>query len=137
MELKITEFFRSAAPMDFSASVAEIGTDAGRATWAAAWEESRDTVILDDEEKRDAFRRFVRDSGGWTDEEIKAWSDTELNALCIQWIAGDMREPVGFELGADSTDEDWAEYQRQAEQGQVAGRLFKGTDSEIYFYIGS
>lgn len=135
MELNITAFFKECAPMDFSASVAEIGRDAGASTWAAACE--AETLILDNEEKREAFRDFVRSSGGWSDEEITAWSEKELNALCIQWIAGDMREPVGFDLGADSTDEQWADYQKQSEAGQVAGRLFRGEDGEIYFYIGN
>jgi hypothetical protein len=137
MELKITEFFNSCAPMDFSASVAEIGRDAGPSTWRAAVEESAESLILDTDEKREAFKDFVRSAGAWSDDEIGAWSVAELNALCIQWIAGDMREPVGFELGAHTTPEQWSDYQKQSEDGQVSGRLFKGTDGEIYFYVGS
>jgi len=131
MELNITQFFNTCAPRDFSASVAEIGQDAGAATWQAACEE--ETQILDTEEKREAFREFVRGAGAWSDEEIAAMSDAHLNALCVQWISGDMREPVGFELGAHSDDEQWAEYERQSNAGNVAGRLFKGTDGEIYW----
>lgn len=137
MELEITEFFNSCAPMDFSASVAEIGADAGPSTWRAAVEESTDSLILDTEEKREAFRDFVRSAGAWSDDEIKAWSHIELNALCIQWISGDMREPVGFELSADSDSAQWAEYEKQSSEGDVSGLLFKGVDGKIYFYIGS
>lgn len=137
MELNITSFFKSCAPMDYSASRAEIGDSAGPDTWRAAVEDSTDNMLLDTDEKREAFRDFVRDAGAWSDGEIAAWSDVELNALLIQWVSGDMREPVGFELGADTTDEQWEDYQRQSEAGQVAGRLFKGTDGEIYFYCGS
>lgn len=137
MELEITSFFNAAAPMDYSASIAEIGNDAGKATWQAACDDSAENMILDTDEKREAFREFVRDSGGWYWCEIRAWSDAELNALCIQWIAGDMREPCDMEMGAHSTDADWAEYQKQSEEGLVSGRLFKGTDGKIYFYIGS
>lgn len=137
MELKITEFFNRISPMDFSASCAEIGQTAGQDTWSAACEEAGDTILLDTDEKRDAFRSFVSDSGGWADEEISAWSDSELNALCIQWIAGDMREPVGFELNAKTTDAQWEEYQTQCEDGMCAGRIFRGIDGEIYFYIGN
>lgn len=136
MKLDITEFFNSAAPMDYSASRAEIGQSAGADTWRAACEDSPDFSILDNDEKRDAFRMFVRSAGAWSDDEIAAWSDVELNALCIQWVAGDMREPVGFELGPDTTPEQWADYQRQSEAGQIAGRIFKGTDNRVYFYIG-
>lgn len=136
MELKITSFFMQAAPMDYSASMAEIGQDAGRATWNAAIEDAPEYNILDTDEKRAAFREFVKASGGWEDEEVEFWTEQELNALLLQWVAGDMREPVGFELGPDATDETWKAYEQQAEAGQVSGRLFKGTDGEIYFCIG-
>lgn len=137
MELDITDFFNACAPMDYSASIAEIGQNAGADTWRAACEDSPNHVILDNDAKRAAFRAFVRDAGAWSDSEIASWSDTELNALCIQWIAGDMREPVGFELSADSTPEQWAEYQEQSEVGTVSGRLFKSDSGRVYFYIGS
>ena len=137
MELDITDFFNDCAPMDYSASVAEIGRTAGPDTWRAACEDAPEYNILDTDEKRAAFRSFVRESGGWTDDEINAWSDVELNALCIQWISGDMREPVGFELTASSTREQWADYQAQAEAGQVSGRLFKADDERVFFYIGN
>lgn len=139
MELNITEFFRSVSPCELSGSRAELGDNAGSITWNASIESAstEPPAILDTEEKRQAFREFVGDSGGWNDEEIAAWSDTELEALCRQWIAGDMREPVGFELGADSTPEQWADYRAQCEAGNCAGRLFTGTDGNVYFDIGS
>lgn len=94
-------------------------------------------TILNTDEKLEAFREFVRSAGAWSDEEIAAWSNEHLNALCIQWISGDMREPVGFELGAHSDDARWAEYQKQSEEGNVSGRLFRGDDGEIYWSIES
>lgn len=133
MELNITEFFNTAYPFNYSASVAEMGADAGVSTWRNACQQAAKSAILDTDEKREAFRKFAGDSGGWSDDEIAAWSNEELDALCIQWISGDMREPVGFELGADSTAEDWAEYQAQSEAGNVAGRLFKAEDGAIYW----
>lgn len=132
MELNITKFFTEAAPMDYSASVAEIGASAGADTWRAACEDSADYPLLDTDEKHEAFRAFVRSSGGWSDEEIAAWPDSELNALCIQWIAGDIREAL---LDGAQTIE-WDQYQAHSEQGLVSGRLFKGTDGEIYFDMG-
>jgi len=135
MELDITAFFNAAAPMDYSASVAEIGASAGPDTWRAACDDSDDYPILDTAEKRDAFRAFVRSAGAWSDGEIAAWSDAELNALCIQWIAGDMREPVGFELSADTTPQEWAEYEAQASAGQASGRIYRADDGAVYFYV--
>ena len=83
MELDITEFFNACAPMDFSASVMELGNDAGILTWRAACEESENLNLLNTDEKREAFKAFVRSSGGWTAAEIAAWSDLELQALVL------------------------------------------------------
>ena len=133
MELDITEFFRNATPRDYSASAGEIGQDAGRITWGHACEDAPEYPILDTEEKREAFRAFVRSSGGWDDEGIRAWSDNELSALLIQWISGDMRE---CEIGPNSTDAEWHEYERLAMEGVCSSRLFRGSDGRVYFYIG-
>ena len=119
-----------AAPMDYSASVAEIGANAGRDTWNAACEDSEDYMILDTEDKREAFRSFVRSSGGWDANEIAAWSDKELNALCLQWIAGDMRE-AGIE--ASWTPAQWAEYETDE---STAHNIYRGDDGKVYFYCG-
>lgn len=130
MELNITTFVIQAAPMDYSASVAEIGANAGRDTWNAACEDSEDYMILDNEDKRESFRSFVRSSGGWDANEIAAWSDKELNALCIQWIAGDMRE-TGIE--ASWTPAQWVEYESDENN---RGNIYRGDDGKVYFYCG-
>lgn len=132
-ELDITEFFNNAAPMDYSASVAEIGNDAGPSTWQAAIEDSAEYSILDNDEKRELFRKFVRGFGAWDDSEIAAWTDVELNALCLQCISGDMREAG---LHADMSDDEWTEY---GENENTAGRIYGGiltTDGRVYFDIG-
>lgn len=134
MELNITRFFNEAAPRDYSASVAELGASAGADTWRAAFDDSADYPMLDTAEKREAFRAFVRSSGGWSDEEIRIWDDAELNALLIQWIAGDMRE---CDIGPETTPEQWAEYEARATEGQCPSRIFRADDSAVYFYIGS
>ena len=131
MELNITRFFKEASPMDYSASVAEIGNDAARSTWQAAVDDSDDYPMLDSDEKREEFRRYVKGFGAWTEDEIRAWSDQELNALLIQMIAGDIREAK-----LDTDNPDWEQYEKDSEAGRVAGRIFKGSDSEIYYYIG-
>lgn len=130
MELDITAFFNAAAPIDYSASVAEIGANAGPDTWRAACDDSADYPILDTEDKRDAFREFVRSSGGWTNEEIAAWSDLELNALCIQWISGDMREDG---LSAETSLAEWMEYETDDSK---LHRIFRAEDGRVYFYVG-
>jgi hypothetical protein len=132
MEINITKFFNEAAPRDYSASVAEIGQDAGADTWRAACEDAPDYNMLDTDEKRDAFRAFVRDSGGWSEAEIRAWSDTELNALFIQWIAGDMREAG---LHANMVGHEWATYTKRARNGDVYSNIFRADNGEIYFSL--
>lgn len=129
MEITITRFFKECAPRDYSASVAEIGADAGAVTWGHAIEDSPEYLVLDTDDKREAFRDFVRSSGGWSDEEIARWSDVELNALCLQWIAGDIRED-----GIDTANPEWEKHQSD---NNNTGRIYPGDDGEIYFYVGS
>lgn len=129
MELDITEFFNNAAQMDYSASAMEFGQDAGTITWRHACEDSPDYMMLDTDEKREEFRRYAKGFGAWTEEEIAAWSDIELNALCIQMISGDIREAG---LMADSDDTDWQEY----EKGENAHTLGRAADGKIYYSIG-
>ena len=131
MELNITKFFTDAAPMDYSASVAEIGQDAARSTWQAACDDSSDFPMLDSDDKRDEFRRYVKGFGAWSQDEIAAWSDQDLNALLIQMIAGDIRE-----ASLDADEPDWDQYEKDSESGRISGRIFKGDDAQIYYYVG-
>lgn len=117
MELNITRFFNDACPMDYSASVAEIGANAGRDTWQAACDDSDDFMLLDDEEKREAFRVHVRCFGAWSDEEIAAWSDKELNALCIQMVSGEIREC-------------------EKPPHESSSRIYQTEDGQVYYYVG-
>lgn len=131
MDLNITEFFNSANAFDYSSSIAERGQNAGRETWHNAC--NADFLILDNEEKQEAFKDFVRGFGAWSDEEIAAWSVTELNALCIQFISGDIRE---FE---DLAGGDWQQWQELCEADTCNGRMYGGplsTDGQVYFSIG-
>lgn len=116
-----------------SHSAAEGGDNAGRNTWNASKAQADKTPLLDTEEKLEAMRDFARSSGGWTREEITAWSADEVNALFLQWIAGDVRE-----AGADSLEEiDWDEYEELASEGRISSNLSKGDDGRIYFYLGN
>lgn len=136
MDIEITSLFRpdsNFVPFDLSNNRATLGDDAARLTWNASKECAAEITLLDSDEKREAFRDFVRDSGGWTREEIAAWSDTELNALFLQWVAGDVREAFH---DAEFSKWDWADYQERAERGSIVGRIWKGDDGRVFFYIG-
>lgn len=118
--------------MDYSTSVAEIGANAGQDTWEAAKEDAGFFQFLDTQEKVDAFKAFVLDSGGWSKEEISAWSVRELNALFLQWVAGDIRECLEWDV-----DDVWANYEEMSQAGTVPSRLFRTESGNVYFDIGS
>ena len=132
MELDITRFFNEACARDYSASVAELGQSAGADTWRAATDDAEEYSLLDSDEKREAFRAFILSSGGWNEAECNAFTDIALNALCIQWIADDMRDG-----GLDTHPVDWVKYQSEAEAGNTAGNIFQADDGKVYFYIGA
>jgi len=89
MEIEITQLLEKDM-FTFSHSRAEGGENAGPETWNAAMNGPR--PLLKTPEEFEAFRDFVKDSGGWSEEEIAAWNENELQALFLQWIAGDTRE---------------------------------------------
>lgn len=132
MELDITDFYRNAAPQDYSASRMELGDDAGAITWTHACEDAPEYNILDADDKREAFRAHVADFGAWDNDEVGAWDNIELNALLLQMISGDIREgPL------NDNPENWEGYQEWVDQGQCSGRIFKSDNGRIYYYIGS
>ena len=132
MEIDITTLAEMNA-FDLSHSIAEGGENAGKNTWENSKAESERHPILNTPEKLAAMREFAASSGGWTREEIAEWPDSEVNALFLQWIAGDVRE-----LGADSLAEiDWEEAEQLQSAGQAASNLFPGDDGKIYFYLGN
>jgi hypothetical protein len=134
-EIEITHLFTDESPFvpfDCSNNRATLGEDAGALTWGASVECAKEITLLDSEERKQAFRDWVRSSGGWNDEEIAAWSDVELNALLLQWIAGDVREAFG---DADFSEWDWADYQERSERGSVSSNLFRADDGRVFFSI--
>ena len=62
MEIDITEFFGSADPSEFSASIAETGfKDIGKRTWAAAKEYAAREPFLKTEDDLQYFRDYMAD----------------------------------------------------------------------------
>lgn len=131
MEIDITDFFNNADAFQFSHSIAEGGKTAGLDTWNAAKREGDESPLLKTEDEISTFRRYVRDFGAWSAEEIAAWDATECNALFIQLISGDMRES-----GLDNEPDDaaWAEYERRSEEGNCPSNIFRSAD-HIYYCL--
>lgn len=129
MQINITAFFTAQiAPMDLSASIAEIGANAGAYTWAASVEAAQDLQLLTTPGELGAFRQFAQSSGGEFDDS------TDWQALFLQWIAGDLRE-MGVRRSTDTID--WAEVEQLQEDGQCPINIFRGTDGQMYFDVSA
>lgn len=135
MEIDITSFFNNEDPAEFSASRAELGDDAGRITWGYALSRADTDPILTAPAQIDALRSYVKGFGAWDDEEIANWTEAECNAMFIQLISGDMRQIENLCM-ADNGDVDWNKHEELAQQGQLAGNIFQGSNGRIYYYLG-
>ena len=135
MEINITRFITDCDPFEFSASRLERGDNAGPETWANAQNEASRAPLLTTPKQLEALRDYVRDFGAWEDDEIAAWSDDKCNALFIQLVSRNMREAGLGEVDLD--DFDWEKYERRAEKGNISGNIFRATDGQIYYCLGS
>lgn len=133
MEININTYFENElCPSDFSASAAERGENAGLYTWAYAKEESQGTVLLTTFDQFAAFITHVESMGFDFSEDEKPMNGTELNALFIQLISGDIRESNGLQENPIN----WALYEDESKEGQISSNIFLGTDNNIYYYLG-
>lgn len=129
--IDVTDFLASHSLKYFSGSIAELSQNAGAQTWAECNDKAEEWTPLDTEEKRETFRAFVKSSGDWSAEEIAQWSGSELQALCIQWIAGDARE-CDID-GQDLDSINWDRVRQDQENGQSPSSLYMGDDGRIYW----
>ena len=128
MEINITSLLETDL-FPFSHSRAEGGQDAGRNTGNAAIEGPR--PLLSTPEETQAFKDWVADFGAWDEQERESWSENEVQALFLQFIAGDVRD-----TGADSLEDmDWQEYEDGCEAGQYSSNLFCTEDGQIFFSL--
>ena len=123
MEINVTSMLSDSLEL-LSASCAELGRSAGAITWNNA---KQHEILLDTSEKIDAFKVWVKDFGGWSDEEIAAWDTVETNALFVQFVAGDMREAEAYDTNAD--------YLQAQEEGQASSYLYCADNGQVYFNL--
>ena len=126
MKIDITDLISEDLGM-FSGSVMELGDNAGRITWCNALEYVAEKQIVPD---ADTAREYFESFGAWTEEELKAMTDTEINALALQFIAGDVRE-IEDKCANDNGEIDWDEYEELASAGQLPG-AFYAYDGRVY-----
>lgn len=123
----ITEVIARECMRDYSASIAEIGNDAGPSTWRAACDDAPDWNFIP-ADQFDYFRDWVQDWGGWTREEIDAWPDNELQALCLQWIASDARQ-----CGIDKPGADWDSIRADQESGRIPSSIYRDESGRVFW----
>lgn len=115
----------------------EMGQDAGRITWDNAMDNcasdnpDADGALLADEEGIAHAREWAAAFGAWDEDEIASWSAQEVNALVLQYIAGDIREAM-----PDLVD-DYDAYERDAQAGRIGGNIFRDEDNQFWFYLGN
>jgi hypothetical protein len=101
MQLDVTELLgkdSSFLPELASGSVAELGENAGRDTYAYAcsWLDSDSELFKTIVKHRRTVTCYLREFGAWDKAEIDSWTDRELVGVLIQDIAGDYRELERF-----------------------------------------
>jgi hypothetical protein len=129
MDIDITLFFKQEDAAEYSGSVAERGPNAGAITWRASQEAAGRFRMLDTPDKLDAFRTWLKPWGGWSEAEIAAMSDDDLNALFLQWVASDMREG-----GLNDLYPNWAAYEEKVNAGQCHGTIFRNGE-KVFFSL--
>lgn len=108
-------------PAMISGSIAELGRDAAQFTWRNAKEGAK--RLLKPAE-RDVARDYFAEFGAWSRAELAAMSATEIDALVLQYAAGDLRELQDLAPGDGVGGIDWQEAETLAERGTCGGNLF-------------
>ncbi len=135
MEIDVTRLVTDLEPSDLSASVAERGKNAGPETWGNSVAAVTGAALMDDDEREEA-REFFKGFGAWEADEIAAWSAEDVDALVLQYAAGDLREVQSLCPGDGLGDVDWDEAEKLAHAGTVSGSVYASGD-RLYVYIGN
>lgn len=136
MQLDITDYVSSTDHCLVSASVAELGANAGRITWQNAMEESKGAKILESDDAINTARDWLEGFGAWSRDELDSMTSEEVRALILQFISGDIREAESLAPGDGAGGIDWEAYGDLASHGTCPGRCYLGDDDRVYFYLG-
>ena len=113
----------------FSDSIHNSGLqNIGQVTWRNACEHAEDNPLVKAEDQ-DELRDWIREFGAWTDDDIKAMSDDETNALLLQFIASAIQEMEDYDSHED--------YKIACENGECNGELYYGEETNgilTWFY---
>jgi hypothetical protein len=134
MELDVSAFIKNHDMFDFAHSAAEGGQTAGADTWRAAC--ACDVKFVTDENAQEVID-WLRDFGAWDTEELEEMRECgTLNALLLQFIAGDAREYV-----ADGFDPEFQGGRFYCSTGMDDARavILNGDNApsaQFFFYVG-
>lgn len=130
MEIDVTHMVDDWPP-DFPlvGSIADLGSNAGPMTWRNSVAYGKEHPLLTTDEQREEARAYFQGFGAWTEEEIAAWGEDELQGITVQDVAHSISEMEAAE--------DYEDYQRLCENGTCSGNLYKGDNGRWYFYLGS
>lgn len=118
-EIDVSCLINDVDPFVLSHSIAEAG-EANK--WSDALDVAKDHGL--DISNRKAVKRFFAGFGAWKRDEIAKWTDTELDALVLQYAAGDFRELQSLCPGRGLGGINWKKAEKLAERGTVGGNLF-------------
>jgi hypothetical protein len=128
MELDITVWVERYGdnPERFSDSIANSGLqNIGQVTWRNAMDAAEDCMLVNDANRDELVDHFAG-YGAWERAELEANSDAELNALLLQFIAGDYQ-------GRRDADERGELEEYEQNEG---GRLYVGDGGRWFYYVG-
>lgn len=134
MELDITAWVARFGdePERFSDSIANSGLqNIGQITWRNAVA-AADECMLVTNDNRDALVEHFAEYGAWTRDELEAHSDAELNALLLQFIAGD------YQGRRDAEERDELAEWEQNEGGRLYTCDVEGSEhfGRWFYYVG-
>lgn len=89
--------------------------------------------LVDDVDPSTLFAS-IAEFGAWEDEEIAGWSNEEIDALVLQYAAGDLREAQAICPGNGLAGINWRQYDKESEAGTISGRLFRH-NSELWISL--
>lgn len=133
-DLDVSAIVRAIEPARYSASVAELGPNAGQITWEAARTDAR--AMFGNQFDRETFDAYFRGFGAWDADELATHTDEESAALMLQFIAGDLRDCEFSDWPERFTPEWWREHDAASQAGTIGGRFGLADDGRILYYIG-
>ena len=127
MEINVTRIMNETELTDFSDSIFNSGLDnIGQITWRNACAEMKSDPLVTTAEQLSDLADWIADFGAWSDEEIQGMSDAELNALLLQFVAG---EGQRYQEAEENDDLD-------SYLENEGGNLWRDDNGQWWFYVG-